>query len=288
MKIIIGYDGSKISDEAIDSLAVAGLPDDASVVVISVAENWLRPESTENAAALANNAAERLRAMFPKWRIETATSEGSPGREILRRAKNYGADLIILGERHLGPERPNMFLGSTSRRVLNEAEASVRVSRGPERDHSPRPVRILIGFDGTSGSIGAVEQVCKRDWPEGSSATLLMIADDSVLSSVGRFAPQISNSTVEAKLVRQWAETLAAASMEKLRNAGLSVTLHIEPGYPKETLVRTADRLEVDEIFVGPNRGANSFDRFLLGSVSAAVASRANCSVEVVRNSAPH
>ncbi len=287
MKIVIGYDGSEVSDAAIDSLALAGLPDDASVVVVSVAENWLRPESTESAATLANAGAERLRTMFPHWRIEATTAEGSPGREILRRARNYGADLIVLGERHVGPEKPNMFLGSTSRRVLNEAEASVRVSRGHDVDH-PRPVRILIGFDGSPGSIGAVEQVCKRTWPFGSSATLLMIADDNVLSLVGRFAPQISNATIEAKLVKQWAETLAATSMDKLRDAGLSVTLHIEPGYPKETLISTADRLAVDEIFVGPNRGANSFDRFLLGSVSSAVASRANCSVEVVRNSSPH
>lgn len=287
MKIIIGYDGSKIADAAIDSLALAGLPEDASVIVMSVAENWLRPETTENASAVATKAAERLKTMFPHWRIETATSEGSPGREILRRARNYGVDLIVLGERHVGPEKPNMFLGSTSRRVLNEAEASVRVSRGHEVDHA-RPVKILIGFDGSSGSIGAVNEVCKRAWPAGTSATLLMIADDNVLSSVGRFAPQISNATVEARLVKQWAETLAARSMDKLREAGLSVTLHIEPGYPKESLISAADRLAVDEIFVGPNRGGNSFDRFLLGSVSAAVASRANCSVEVVRSSGPH
>ena len=115
-----------------------------------------------------------------------------------------------------------------------------------------------------------------------------MIADDSVLSTVGRFAPQMSNATVEARLVKQWAETLAETSMSKLRDVGLAVDLHVESGYPKESLVTAADKLGVDEIFVGPNRGGNSFDRFLLGSVSVAVASRASCSVEVVRNHAQH
>jgi nucleotide-binding universal stress UspA family protein len=48
-------------------------------------------------------------------------------------------------------------------------------------------------------------------------------------------------------------------------------------------LIEMAERSGVNTIFVGPNRDGNSFDRFMLGSVSAAVAARATCSVEVVR-----
>jgi nucleotide-binding universal stress UspA family protein len=286
MKIVIGYDGSEVADAAIDSLALAGLPEHVSALVMSVAEVWLQPEGIEKAAQLARSGADRLKTIYPHWQVETATSEGSPGPEIVRRAKGYGADLIILGDHRIGAKQ-QMFLGSTSTKVLRESEASVRVSRG-HQDHRGRPVRILIGFDGSAGSIGAVDEVCARTWPTGSSTTLLMIADDSVLSTVGRFAPQMSNATVEARLVKQWAETLAETSMSKLRDAGLAVDLHVESGYPKESLVTAADKLGVDEIFVGPNRGGNSFDRFLLGSVSVAVASRANCSVEVVRNQALH
>ena len=45
-----------------------------------------------------------------------------------------------------------------------------------------------------------------------------------------------------------------------------------------------AKRLSVDCIFLGSTGVSNRLQRFLLGSVSAAVANRAECSVEIVRN----
>lgn len=283
MKILIGYDGSEVADAAIDSLSLAGLPETADVLIVSIADDWLPRGRHADAQSLSARAVDRLKVMFPKWRIGTGATEGSPATEILRRARRFGADLIVLGEKNHSTIAPNMFLGSTSTKVLNGASSSVRVARAAVADRH-RPVRILIGFDGSRGAADAVDEVCKRTWPRSSTATLLMIADENVLANVGRFAPQMSNSTVEARLVRQWAETLSESAMKKLRASGLIADLQIEPGYPKETLVVAADKLGVDEIFVGPNRSGNSFDRFLLGSVSAAVASRANCSVEVVRS----
>ena len=45
MKILVGYDGSKCADAALDDLRRAGLPADAQVKVLSVVENWLPPPS---------------------------------------------------------------------------------------------------------------------------------------------------------------------------------------------------------------------------------------------------
>lgn len=52
---------------------------------------------------------------------------------------------------------------------------------------------------------------------------------------------------------------------------------------PKDTIIENAEGWNTDSIFVGPHFSGNSFQRFLLGSVSAAVAARAHCSGEVVR-----
>jgi nucleotide-binding universal stress UspA family protein len=47
--------------------------------------------------------------------------------------------------------------------------------------------------------------------------------------------------------------------------------------------LEAAERQGADSIFVGSS-GMSALDRFLLGSVSEAVATRADCSVEVVRS----
>ena len=53
-------------------------------------------------------------------------------------------------------------------------------------------------------------------------------------------------------------------------------------GDPKQVLVKQAAQWDADGIFVGV-RGLSRLDRLLLGSVSAAIAVRAACSVEVAR-----
>jgi len=54
-------------------------------------------------------------------------------------------------------------------------------------------------------------------------------------------------------------------------------------GDPKRVLVEESKRWGADCIFVGSMGFSNRVERFLIGSVSSAVAARAHCSVEVVR-----
>ncbi len=75
---------------------------------------------------------------------------------------------------------------------------------------------------------------------------------------------------------------VVAEAETKLRAAGLTVTTVAEVGDPKQLLIAQAEQWEADCIFVGAKKHGR-VDRFLLGSVSATVAARAHCSVEVVR-----
>ena len=59
----------------------------------------------------------------------------------------------------------------------------------------------------------------------------------------------------------------------------------VKEGDPKRELCKAAEEWGADCIFVGSAGFSNRFERFVLGSVSAAVAARAHCSVEVVRKS---
>jgi nucleotide-binding universal stress UspA family protein len=78
---------------------------------------------------------------------------------------------------------------------------------------------------------------------------------------------------------------LAKAATE-LTTSGLRVSSVIDDTNPKQLLVTEASSWGADCIFVGA-KGHPFLDRILLGSVSAAVSARADCSVEVVRPSYP-
>lgn len=79
-----------------------------------------------------------------------------------------------------------------------------------------------------------------------------------------------------------WVRRMVDASAEKLRAAALIVSSLVKEGDPRRVLVDEAELWEADFLFVGA-RGLRLTERFLIGSVSAAVAVRAGCSVEVVR-----
>jgi nucleotide-binding universal stress UspA family protein len=80
-------------------------------------------------------------------------------------------------------------------------------------------------------------------------------------------------------------DTLEAAG-DQLRAAGLVVSSEIKTGNPKQLIPHEAETWGADCIFVGA-RGLSRWERFRLGSVSAAIAARAHCSVEVVRSHQP-
>jgi nucleotide-binding universal stress UspA family protein len=69
----------------------------------------------------------------------------------------------------------------------------------------------------------------------------------------------------------------------RLTAAELKTDVVVKEEEPKRLLVAEAESWGADCIFVGA-RGMGRIERFLLGSVSSAVAARAHCSVEVVRD----
>jgi nucleotide-binding universal stress UspA family protein len=293
MKILIAYDGSSFADRAIAGLLRAGLPQKAEAEVISVAERWLPPPSSydvaqpsfgaaiapgqaseqtsrvvEAAHELAIQASKLVEASFPDWDVSAHSSLGSPASEIIERAAEWKADLIVVGS-HGRSAIGRFFLGSVSQSVITGAHCSVRVARG-EAGSKDSPVRILIGLDGSSGSGGAVWEVARRNWPEGSEVRLVTSVDPLhmyVMDEEDRYA-----------FVRGFHEP----SEKLLQGAGLEVSCLVEAKDAKRLLVEEAERWGADSIFVGA-RGLGRIGRLLIGSTSSAVVARAGCSVEVVR-----
>ncbi len=311
MKIVIAYDGSSCAEAALDDLVRAGLPETGEFLVMSVAEVWLAPEKLRKAweaenpdshylteinrrhdekskkavaefETLANHAATRLRQMFPGWTVAAEADYGSPAWEVLNRADNFKPDLIVAGS-HGRSAVGRFFLGSISQKILTEAHCSVRVARG-KIEVDPFPVRVVIGFDASQGAMAAVEAVAKRHWREESEFRLVTATEQVAPSAIERFVPPIAGWVEdEMQYEREWMEKVAAPALQILNDAGCAATLQIVPGNPKRIVVEAAEKWNADAIFVGANRFGSRIERFLLGSVSAAVAARAHCTVEVVR-----
>lgn len=282
MRILIGYNGSEASTAALSELRHAGLPDDAEALVLTVTEVWPSVKNTVRSESIAEEGAAALRNSFPTWQVTSEAAAGSPPREILARSETFKPDLIVVGEPPNKLSDRSVFIGNTSHTLLTEASCSVRIARGNSHE-VPHAERIVVGFDGSAGSARAVDSVAARHWPEGTDVRLLSVADSSVLGAIGRFTPQMSDTAVQTKFASQWAQSLAASSKQNLTRAGISSSVKMLLGQAKDAIVEEAEGWDADAIFVGPHCSGNSFERFLLGSVSAAVAARAHCSVEVVR-----
>ena len=311
MKLLIAYDGSECAEATLDDLQLAGLPGDAEALVLSVAELWLPPplpsavEVVEGALAahtpaelqreymkesspvleargLAESARARLRKNFPGWEVRAESYYGSPAREVLRVADEWGPHLVVVGS-HGRTALGRFVMGSVSQKVLNEARSSVRVARG-RVEVEPRTCRILVGVDGSPGAEAAVREVAARTWPKGSEARVLIVDDALDLGFVERVIPPLRKAVEqENKEEAAWVQETVDHAVMQLSAAGLSTSSVIKTGDPRHDLVGEAERWGADSIFVGSHRFGNRVERFLLGSVAAAVAARAHCSVEVTR-----
>lgn len=288
-KILIAYDGSGGARQALEDLKRAGLPREAEAVTLSVAEMWLAPisalevaagtepmalaERIDNKRTLALRAADIVRTDFPDWDVRAEACCGSPASQIIKRATEWGADLIVLGSRGLSSiERLSM--GSVAQKVLHDSPCSTRIGRsGAGRNNTP--ARILIGFDGSPDSRAAAREAAARAWPK--EIQLRLLTAIGLVYTVGGMVPEVERWRVQEEQRR--AESAFSA-------AGFNVSSEIAERDPKQALVDEADTWNADAIFLGAS-GQGLIRRLVLGSVSSAVAGRANCSVEVVRSIGP-
>jgi nucleotide-binding universal stress UspA family protein len=198
---------------------------------------------------------------------------------VIKQAETWQPDLVVVGS-HGRSALERLFLGSVSHKILTQAQYSVRVGR---RRNQPAeiPLRLLIGVDGSPDAAAAVHAVARREWPAGSAARLVTVLNTGMFTAL-TFRPPEAWATTGDEDAQAWVPRMVEALAEPLRTRGLNVSSVLKEGDPKQGLLDEAEHWGADCLFVGA-RGLSRIARFLIGSVSAAVAARAHCSVEVVR-----
>lgn len=282
-RLLIGYNATPFARAAIEDLARAGLPGEADVLVLTIAELCCPTVEIERAEEIAAEGVSLVAGAFPAWSVSAQISRGIPIREIIAAEETFKPDLVVLGEPGEQSGAPGgSFLGPVSQGVLTGGKASLRITRLHHTTRSSAP-NLLVGFDGSDGADKAVSVIASRQWPSGTSVRIMSIDDTGVLGTIRNLSPQLRAAAVGAGFASRWAETLASKALKQLSDAGLDASVEVRTGHPQNALIEGANESNADCIFVGAHSSENSFDRFLLGSVSASVAAHANCTVEIVR-----
>lgn len=298
LRVFIPYDGSETSEAVLNNLNRAGLPQELEALV-AVTQVWLpsSPEEItrtvrarqmklltsgissfvpalrdyEEQRVLSLDADQRIRSMFPTGEVKTEGLQGvtAVAREILRRAKAWGAELIILGSK-TSPSHHLVDYCGPALRVAQDAHCSVRIVRASDQK-GDSAVRIMIVVDESDPKDNVAEVVARRSWPAGSEASIVALRKSGPRRLVG-------DSEITPRLQRLG---------ERLRAKGLGVSFATREGIPTEVLLREARELSADCIFIDAQglsqRLSDGVDDRRLSKVAEALVLGAHCCVEVVR-----
>lgn len=302
MKILIGYDGSRTADKAIEDLRTAGLPAKAQAYILTAMPPMLPIDlmfgdpagstvfsssldieglsASLKATAKKNvlKAVQALKKLIPGWTVTGGTCDDIAVHGLLAKADSWKPDMIVVGSNGWSAFG-NLLLGSVADQLLRHAQTNVRIVRKGAKKASGR-LNLLIGFDGSAHAEAAVAEVASRKWPKGSRVHILAA---SVFHLRLREIGQAVRKALHPKAADPGAWPLMERALDKaatrLRNAGLEVTPMITLDDPRKALVEHAKEMDADCIFLG-SRGLSATKRILVGSVSGAVSAHAPCSVD--------
>jgi len=150
-------------------------------------------------------------------------------------------------------------------------------------------MKILIATDGSDHSKAAVNSVAERPWPQGSEVKIISAMEIPYAPATEAWVAPDSYYSELDRVAREQAEAAVKDAVERIesgKTSRLEITTKIISGSAREMILDEAERWDADLIVLG-SHGYRGWQRFLLGSVSHAVATHANCSVEIVRQK-PH
>lgn len=313
MKILIGYDGSDYGKTILDDLKNAGLPAKTEAIVMTVAdvreiprslflaetissqiEHLVSSDSTERFERIVDNhikmaqadaleIVRRIGKQFPGWRVSAEGAAGKPADELIGRADEMKPDLTVVGSHGRGAIG-RLLLGSVSQKILHEAHCSVRICRRNESKKPNSKNRVLIAFDGSDNALAVLAAIASRSWENETEFRIIAVDDPFSRAEAGYINWNIEkDEPFDDEKSREWINKIIKQPKEILKSAGLEVSHKIRWGDAAGMILHEVEDWNADSIFIGA-RGLGRVKRFLLGSVSSAVAARAHCTVEVVRN----
>lgn len=285
--VVVGYDGSTASLQAVTWAAVEAGAMNARLTVLYAGPAWtegfaaaILDDVAASGRRLAREGVDWVRRMqggVGTGQVESLAVLEGPATALLRASR--GADLLVVGSRGRG-RVVGALLGSMAFAVTSRAECPVVVVRG-EVERRPGPgVPVVVGVDDSHGANDAV--TFAADAADRSGAPLVVVAAWTVpdVTTVNGYG------AVEVAPLVEWARRSASISADVA--VGLARSNHPRlQGVTRVVQERPARALadassEAGLVVVGA-RGRGALGSLFLGSVSHAVLHEADCPVAVVR-----
>ncbi|MBM2802896.1 MAG: nhaX [Deltaproteobacteria bacterium] len=148
-------------------------------------------------------------------------------------------------------------------------------------------MRILLAIDGSEQSEAAVDEIARQHFPADSEVRVISVVEPAYFPvTISGEGVNMSIYEEIEKTARERARAAVEKAAAKLRadeeSCQVNVTTEVISGSPKGVILEQAEAFGADLIVVG-SHGYGMLERFLLGSVSQAVALHARCSVLIVR-----
>ncbi len=292
MKLLLAVDHSPMSRAVVDQATKRPWPKGATAFLLHVIETlplrdgvMFLKEMREAAAAWLSPAAELLHKAGIPTTVEII--EGIPRIAVSDFAEQWGADFLMIGA-HSSSGLARFLLGGVAQATLRSAPCSVEVVRAKPADATV-PRKVLLATDGSEYSMAAARSVARRPWPAGTQVQIISVAQ--VMPVIAGAAPLVPSyypspeliETVQAEFRRRAVEAVERTrQVLSISDAKLLGNESLPVGDAREVILDQAAEWNADLIVLG-SHGWHGFARFMLGSVSEAVAMHAHCSVEVIR-----
>lgn len=274
-RILVATDLSARSERALNrALAIAHEQVSTLEIIHVIDDTW--PEADidrqgERARTLISDALQKAAA-----EISTSTTilRGQPYAEIVKRATETGADLIVLGI-HRSKSR-EMFRGTTAERVIRLGHTPVLVVSGPA---TRAYALILVGYDFSVHSKSALDFAAA--W---LPAAKFHIVHATHIPFEGFFGPETRSEIArdeQRKAERRLEEDLTALK-KKFGDRCPQFQVSIGTGLPVSVIRREADLTKPDLIVIGTH-GRSGLSHLVLGSVAEELIADADIDVLAVK-----
>ena len=290
MKVLIAVDAISLDEACVRAAVQRPWPVGTLFCLLNVFNPYPFTAAPITQLRLKNKVVQNLKAAAEPlrkagWDSITEIVAGSARREINRFAKEWRADLVMVGCNDLS-DFGRLLLGSTARSVVRHAPCSVEVvrSRGVSSESAVRRagMRILIATDGSDCAAAALHSVANRPWPTESVAKVISVPEFILFKDPSYLEVHEAKDLGQASIDE--AKSCVIAGEKILSTSPLKFCSDVPTfeGRPYRVILNEADTWRADLIVVG-SHGRSGFDRVIMGSVSEAVALHAACSAEVIR-----
>ena len=300
MKLLIGTDGSSGAEDAIRFVRRMPLPRPVDAMVVSVCHGTresllgslvrhrdaarllrdIRSKQAAQALRRTQSAEELLEA--PGWTVSRSVREGNTSERLLHSAREWGADLMVVGASGRNGSGISI-LGSVTKRLLRLAPCSVLVAKttrvqDPEQP-ADAPFNVLLAFDGSVHAREAVHFIEQMPPEAKVRVSALRVEPDPPR------VPRPDTEHIFSILTREGmkeAEDGVERVRRTLEDAGHRAIAKIRRGKPLREILTEIEEERPDLLVVGC-LGSSGRETFQIGSVSSRLAHYASCSVLVVR-----